>query len=144
MFTKYRSQWPRGLRRGSGAVHLLGLWVPISSGNVCLSLVSALYCQVEVSTSCWSSVQERPTDCGWCPKTVIAKSHMGSYDPELGRSAKRKAYKIIRIFTSTIISLNTFFNQNSTQIYTTLLSVIFPCLNLVKINFYWLLQYFSA
>jgi hypothetical protein len=27
-----RSQWPRGLRRGSATVRLLGLWVRISSG----------------------------------------------------------------------------------------------------------------
>ena len=33
-----RSQWPRGLRLGSAAVRLLGLWVRIPPG-ACLSLV---------------------------------------------------------------------------------------------------------
>ena len=44
-----RSQWPRDLRRGFAAVYLLGLRVRIPPGHVYLSLVSAVYCQVEVS-----------------------------------------------------------------------------------------------
>jgi hypothetical protein len=46
-----RSQWPRGLRRGSVAARLLGLWVRILPGRGCLSLVSVMCCQVEVSAS---------------------------------------------------------------------------------------------
>jgi hypothetical protein len=56
-----RSQWPRGLRRGSTAVRLLGLWVGIPLGHGCLSLVGAVCCQVEVSASGWSLVQRM-----WC------------------------------------------------------------------------------
>jgi len=56
------SQWPRGLRRGSAVVRLLGLWVIIPSG-AWLSLVSAVGCQVEVSASGWSLVQRSPTEC---------------------------------------------------------------------------------
>jgi hypothetical protein len=42
------SQWLHGLRRGSGAARLLGLWVQISLG-AWLSLASVVCCQVEVS-----------------------------------------------------------------------------------------------
>jgi hypothetical protein len=34
--TSSRSQWPRGLRRGSAAAWLLGSWVRILSGRGCL------------------------------------------------------------------------------------------------------------
>jgi hypothetical protein len=47
----YQSQWPRGLRRGSTAVRLLGLWVRIPPVHGYLSLVSIVCCQVEVSAS---------------------------------------------------------------------------------------------
>ena len=44
------SQWLCGLRRGSASTYFLeGLWVRITSGNECLSLVSVVCCQVEVS-----------------------------------------------------------------------------------------------
>jgi hypothetical protein len=46
-----RSQWPRGLRRGSAAARLLGLWVRILLGHGCLSVVCGVCCQVEVSAS---------------------------------------------------------------------------------------------
>ena len=42
-------QWPRGLRRGSAAALLLGLWVRIPRGHGCQCLVSVVCCQVEVS-----------------------------------------------------------------------------------------------
>jgi hypothetical protein len=44
---KFCEGWPRGLRRESAAVHLLGLWVRILPG-VWMSVVSAVCCQVEV------------------------------------------------------------------------------------------------
>jgi hypothetical protein len=59
-----RSQWPRGLRRGSSAVRLLRLWVRMQQGArmfVCLSVVC---CQVEVSETDWPLVQRSLTDCG--------------------------------------------------------------------------------
>jgi len=58
-----RSQRQRGLRRGSVAVLLLVLWVRIPPGHGCLSLVSVVCCQVEVSASGWSLVQRSPTEC---------------------------------------------------------------------------------
>ena len=47
-------QWPRGLRRGSAATHLLGLRVRIQPGHGCLSLENVVCCQVEVSALCLS------------------------------------------------------------------------------------------
>ena len=58
------SQWPRGLRRRSTAARLLRPWVRIPPGHGCLSVVSVLCCQVEVSAMSWSLVQRSPTDCG--------------------------------------------------------------------------------
>ena len=57
-----RSQWPRGLRRRSTAARLLRLWVQIPLG-ACLSVVSVVCCQLEVSATQWSCVQRSPTDC---------------------------------------------------------------------------------
>jgi hypothetical protein len=58
-----RSQWPRCLRRGSAAAGLLGLWVRIR-GHGCLSLVSVVCYQVDVSVLGWSLAQRSPTECG--------------------------------------------------------------------------------
>ena len=46
-----RSQWPRGLRRRSTVARLLRLWVRIPPGHECLSVVSVVCCQVEVSAT---------------------------------------------------------------------------------------------
>jgi sugar phosphate permease len=54
-----RSQWPRGLRRGSAAYHLLGLRVRIPQRawmSVC--------CVVEVSAMGLSLLKGSPTECG--------------------------------------------------------------------------------
>jgi hypothetical protein len=59
----FRSQGPRGLRRES-TVRLLGLCFRIPPGHECLSLVSVVCCQVEVSATGWSLFQRIPTECG--------------------------------------------------------------------------------
>ena len=59
-----RSQWPRGLRRRSTTVRMLGSWVRIPPGHGRLSVVSVVCCQVEVSVTSWPLVQGSPTDCG--------------------------------------------------------------------------------
>jgi len=41
-------QWPRGIRRGSAGVGLLGLWFQSHWKHVFLSLESVVFCQVEV------------------------------------------------------------------------------------------------
>ena len=62
-----RSVWPPCKRRGSAAARLLVLRVriPIPRGgdHGCLSLVSVLWYQVEVSVTGWSLVQRSPTGC---------------------------------------------------------------------------------
>ena len=45
------SQWPRSLRRRSAAARLLRSWVRIPPGHGCLSVVSVVCCQVEVSAT---------------------------------------------------------------------------------------------
>jgi hypothetical protein len=47
----HRSQWPRSLRRRSTAARLLRSWVRIPPGHGCLSVVSVVCCQVEVSAT---------------------------------------------------------------------------------------------
>ena len=46
-----RTQWPRGLRRRSAVARWLRLWVRILLGHGCLSVVSFVCCQVEVSAT---------------------------------------------------------------------------------------------
>ena len=58
-----RSQWPRGLRRGSAAARLLGFWVRIPLGAWIFE-AGVVCSQVEVSSLGWSLVQTRSTDCG--------------------------------------------------------------------------------
>ena len=59
-----RTQWPRGLRRGSAVDSLLGLRVRILLGHGYLSVVSFAWCQVEFSATGRPSIQKSPTDCG--------------------------------------------------------------------------------
>ena len=51
-------------RRESAAAHLLGLRVRNRPEHRCLSLVTVVYCQMEVSVSGRSLVQRSPTVCG--------------------------------------------------------------------------------
>ena len=59
-----RSSCPRGLRRGSAVTRQLKLWVRIPPGTECLSLLSVVFCQVEVSASGLFLVQRSPTEGG--------------------------------------------------------------------------------
>jgi hypothetical protein len=65
-----RSQWPRRLRRGSAADHLLGSWVRIPLGAWMSLSCECLRCQVEVSATGRSLVQRSPTDCGVCLSVI--------------------------------------------------------------------------
>ena len=58
-----RSQWPRGLRRRSASVHLLGCGFEYRRGHVCLSLVSVVCCQVQLSATGRSFLRGSPTEC---------------------------------------------------------------------------------
>ena len=57
-----RFRWPRGVRRGSSATHLLGLRVRIPSGAWML-VVNVSCCQLEVSATGRSLVQRSFTLC---------------------------------------------------------------------------------
>jgi hypothetical protein len=62
-----RSLWPDGLRLGSAVARLLVLRVRIPPrGHGCLTLVSVVRCQVEVSTTNWTLVQRSSTVCVMC------------------------------------------------------------------------------
>jgi hypothetical protein len=70
-----------------------------AGGHGCLSLVSVVCCQVEVSATGWSLVQRSPTDCGVSQKCVIVKPRkIGRPRPPRGCRAieKRKRKKRIR------------------------------------------------
>ena len=54
-------------------------------GHGCLSIVSVVCCQVEVSATDWSLVQRSPTDCGAScvikkPENEEAKAHYGAME----------------------------------------------------------------
>jgi hypothetical protein len=59
-----RSQWPRGVRRGSAAAHLLGLWVGILPGA--WMSVSCECCVLSGRGLCDGLVPRpgSPTECG--------------------------------------------------------------------------------
>jgi hypothetical protein len=59
-----RSQWPRGLRCGSTAARLLGLWVPIPPVHEALSVVIFAFCQVKFSATGQPLVQRSPIEWG--------------------------------------------------------------------------------
>jgi hypothetical protein len=63
VYIEGRSQWPCGLRRGSAAARLLGLWVRIPP-RAWMPVVSVVCCQVEVCAWGWSLAQRSPTVCG--------------------------------------------------------------------------------
>jgi len=53
----------RVLRLGSAVARLLGLWVRIPRGHGCLSVVSVVCCQVEISATGLSLVYRSLTEC---------------------------------------------------------------------------------
>jgi hypothetical protein len=63
-FSLWRSQWPRGLKRVSAGVRLLGLWVRIPlERSAWMSAMSIVCFQGEVSVTSWSLVQRSSADC---------------------------------------------------------------------------------
>jgi hypothetical protein len=62
----------RGVRRWSAGFRLLVCGFESLRGHGCLSVVSVVCCQVEVSATGMSLVQRSPTECG-VSKSVIVK-----------------------------------------------------------------------
>jgi hypothetical protein len=59
-----QSQWRRSLRRGSAAARFPGLRGRIPPVQACLSVVSVVCCQVEVSATDRSFIQRSAAECG--------------------------------------------------------------------------------
>jgi hypothetical protein len=60
-------------------------------GHGCLSLISVVCCQVEVSATSWSLVQRSPTDCGVSKMCVITKPRRNEEaQAHVGLSSHRK------------------------------------------------------
>jgi hypothetical protein len=81
----WRSQWPSGLKRGSMAARLLGLWVRIPLGAW-----MSVSCQVLVSATNRSVVQRNPTDCDVSVCVTYKPRAWGSPGPRLAIVPKRK------------------------------------------------------
>jgi hypothetical protein len=65
-------------------------------GHGCLSLVSVVCCQVEVSATSWSLVQRSLNECGVSKKCVIVKPRkMRRSRPPRGCRAIKKNYVIV-------------------------------------------------
>jgi hypothetical protein len=65
--------WPRCVRRVSSAVPLLGCWAGNTPGRVCLSVVSVVCCQVEVS--CDRLITRPEESCRvWCVSCQVGYS----------------------------------------------------------------------
>jgi hypothetical protein len=65
--SQWLSYWPAAARsKASVCVRSLAgiFWFESRRGHGCLSVVSVVCCQVEVSATSWSVVQRSPTDCG--------------------------------------------------------------------------------
>jgi hypothetical protein len=62
VYNMRRFRWPRRLRRGSAAACFVGLRVRIPAA-ACMSLVTVVCCQVEVSATSQSLVQSSPAEC---------------------------------------------------------------------------------
>ena len=59
-----RSQWPLGLSCGSAVFACWERGFESCRGHRCLSFVTVVLCEVEVSVTDWSLVQRSPTECG--------------------------------------------------------------------------------
>jgi len=99
MYDIRRSQWPHGLRRGSAAARLLGLWFRIPPGHGCLSLVSVVCCQVEVFATGWSLAQRSPTECDR-EASIVRRPW-----PNRGRCAMKRRIRCMKSTPQTRFSL---------------------------------------
>jgi hypothetical protein len=76
----------------------------------CLSLVSVVCCQVEVSATSWSLVQRSPTDCGVSEICVIMKPRRNE---EAQANIRLSSHKKMVIIIKTYIFEATFNNRTN-------------------------------
>jgi hypothetical protein len=62
-------------------------------GHGCLSLVSVVCCQVEVSATSWSLVQRSPTECGVSKNLIVKPRRKEEAQAHIGLSSHRKKKK---------------------------------------------------
>jgi hypothetical protein len=92
-----RSQWPLRLRRGSAAACCWDCGFNFRRGRGCLSFVTVIYCQVEVSVRAdHSSGGVLPSVV--CPMSVIAKPIVGGHDPKGGQNATKNMRRRLVIY----------------------------------------------
>jgi hypothetical protein len=97
----FLSQWPHGLRRRLAAAPILRLWVRIPKGHGCLSHVSVLCSQVEVSATSGLLFQNIPTDCG--ASIFVTRSGISEeVITRTGRSATRQKKVLCFLLTGSI------------------------------------------
>ena len=89
--------WPRGLRRVSASVCLLGWPVRILLA-AWMSVVSVVCCQVEVSMTGWSLVQRRSTECMCQWAWSGGKITLYTYNDQVERRKNKKTPAIYRIW----------------------------------------------
>jgi hypothetical protein len=68
-------------------------------GHACLSLVSVVRCQVEVSASGWSLVQRSPTECGVSECVIVKPRKMRRPRPPRGCRGRKVDLSIIPLGT---------------------------------------------
>jgi hypothetical protein len=60
-----------------------------TGGHGCLSVVSVVCCQVEVSATSWSLVQRSPTDCGVSQCVITKPCGRGGHSPCWGAQPEK-------------------------------------------------------
>ena len=75
------SQWQSGLRQGFSATRFLGFRSDPGLESGCLSVVSVVCYQVEVSASGWSLVQGSPTSVFVCLNVIVNAGQWGGPGP---------------------------------------------------------------
>jgi hypothetical protein len=76
---------------------LTGSWVriPPGGGHGCLSVVSIVCCQAEVSATSWSLVQRSPTECGVSIRVIVKRRKVTRPRPPKGCRAIEKEIKYV-------------------------------------------------
>jgi len=72
-------------------------------GHGCLSVVSVVFCQVEVSATDWSLVQRSPTDCGASLGVIKKPRKRGGYSPARGLQNTNPQWVVVPVEKKEIV-----------------------------------------